>query len=324
MPVKILPFDWLHERRLPLLLRYVPELSKIDGGVYNEANYWTALKLVALEYFAPMYTKIIKKQKWIKKMYYIDLCSGSGLCDLGGGDIILGSPLVIADSAKQNPFDMVYLIDNDSNKIHALENRIDYLKENVPDFAKFNYTPYSEDCNSRIPKIVDEIKENSKNERDFHCLVFIDPYGMEIDWKTIEYVLNIPSDVIITLQSFQIAYRSVGKAKKFPADYKKLCKFMGKDELDLEAIDNPDKLLNAYKQNIRNFKEIAIDVPIKGMRSSAYFYDWLMAVKETKGKSPWISNIEFAKEKIEKLNGSSVKDALDMLKGRQAPLKKWF
>jgi three-Cys-motif partner protein len=331
MGKKVSDFDWL-KKRLNLLLKYLPELSEIEKEVYNDANYWAALKIIALAYFSGRYAQIISNQGWIKKMYYIDLFSGSGLCCLKDGEIILGSPIAVADSTRFTPFDQMYLVEKNSTKSKAIESRLNYLKSEFSEFNKTNYKTLNGDCNDCVQDIIDEIVENSENQKDYHCLVFIDPYGMEIDWSTVESLLNIQSDVIISFQSFLIAYRAVGKARTSNKDRDRLNRFMGR-EIDIDKIDNPVKLLSEYKKNLESHKDITIHCPIKGMKETAFYYDWILTTKRTKSGSPWIKIAIGLKKRIENLDGSKVKKALRQLQGKEASLDffktpdnldKWF
>jgi three-Cys-motif partner protein len=314
MPRRISDFDWL-KKRLEYLLKYVPELSEIEKGIYNDAKHWTALKIIALGYFASTYTTIIKQQPWAKQMYYIDLFAGSGLCKMEN-DIILGSPIAVADAARKHQFSKMFLIEKDSKKAKALDKRFEYLSE-LQEFEGLNYKTYSKDCNKAIPKILEEI-ENNKS----HSLVFIDPYGMEVDWPTTKALLEIRSDIVVTLQSFLFATRALGKARKSEADLETFKRFIGAENFTPNMLDlkEPSELLQIYKENLSPYREIALDVPIRGMKSTSYYYDWIIAVKETAGGSPWIRSAKDARSRIENLDGSKVKQALRIIKGKDRDL----
>ena len=126
------PSEWL-KGRLELLFRY-PELSKISPDIYNKCGVWTPLKIIGVGYFASIYSKIISKQPWVKKWYYIDLFAGSGIHKVSEtGDTILGTCIHAIDSFK-NPPHKVFLVEKDPEKKMALENRLNFLKSNVDKF----------------------------------------------------------------------------------------------------------------------------------------------------------------------------------------------
>jgi len=177
-------FEWLKKKIGPLL-EVELRIKQIDPNVYYETGSWCVTKLIALAYFIDIYTKIIPKMPFFKKMRYIELLSGAGLCKIREtGDLIAGSALISATMCNRQ-FDEYVLVESDKLRAEALEKRMKIV------------TPYicviNNDCNKAINDIISKIDEND------HYLAFIDSEGLEVDWQTIESLLSKQGDLIFNL-----------------------------------------------------------------------------------------------------------------------------
>lgn len=137
---------------------------------------WSQDKLELLAKYLEAYSIIMNKQKekWLTKYYYIYAFAGSIRPRAKDEEnrYIEGSPLRALQIKPQ--FDGYWFIDISSQRIE----RIERLKD---DFCDCNIEVYHGNCNhvlcdQLIPKF------NSSSTRAF---VFLDPYGLSIDWETI-------------------------------------------------------------------------------------------------------------------------------------------
>lgn len=304
-------FDWL-KGRIKYLLKYTGELSEINKGTYNPADYWTALKIIGLAYFASVYVRIISKQ-YFDKMYYIDLFAGSGLCGVpkeNPQDFILGSPIAVTDNVRKTPFNKMFFCDNNPDFATALEGRMEWLKEQE-EYRDTSYHIFQNDCNIAIDEIVEDIQSESKRP---HYLAFVDPYGWNVKWETMEKLLDIPGDIIFTIQTFIMGTRGVGRTKFSLADEKTMNDFFGGDHWK-DWQSRKGGLLEVYlEDNIRPKRKEIIPVTIKAKRKGAYNYDWVFATK--KENPEWLRAIKTFEKRINKFTGDDVKQAIDEIKGR--------
>lgn len=301
---------WLEQQLDRILVNKedIQHLADIQKGTYNPTSPWSPLKSVFLYYVADIYSGIIqsgiRKGYW-KNMYYLDLFAGSGIGQIDGTkDLVLGSPLLLAAQIKkENKFTKMFLVEEKSDRANALEQRMRSIETGE------RFEVFRGDANKQIDKIIDEIKG-----QDYHSLIFIDPYGMEIDWQTMEKILQLRADIIFTFQTLGIN-RGETAFKRF---------FKRPDEAHkiLETLEGDKKLealLELYEEDIRNSRPKGENTIIETVRvksGSAFYYDLIFVTKETKAGSPWMKGIRQGKQQVETNTGKVVNIALDKLKGR--------
>ena len=299
-------FEWLKGKVEPLL-NIEGAIKAIEPDVYYDPGPWCVTKLIALAYFIDIYTKIISKTPYFKKMRYIDLLSGSGLCKIREtGDIVAGSALIAATLCFRQ-FDEYILVELKERSSKALEKRMKILTPNVK--------VINEDCNKVISQIVLNLGKYD------HYLAFVDCEGLEVNWSTIKTLLTKQGDIIINFQSRMIS-RVVGRAKRSIADEKKLNLFYGDDRWKYSR--GFDDLLDLYIKKIKeetNRKRV-LSLPVKGPR--AYRYDLILATRETRGGNPWLKPMEDLSETLNGFSSDFNKKALDILTGRRKTLDDYF
>jgi three-Cys-motif partner protein len=256
------------------------------------------------------------------RFHYVDLFSGSGVGEVedNKNDRIFGSPLIVT----KRDFPEFVFCDENRSYTDALKARIDSLS--VPGL---NYNVYNGDCNSTIEGILPSIEGEKQ-----HSLIFIDPYGMELEWKTFERILNLNADIVFNFMSKSIARGITQKGKVTEAS-----RNFFKNPRVLEEINGSfmpedplgDRLLSQYVQDIKETraqndsikksprKTIVESVRIK-KEDRTFYYDLLFIARETKGGCPWLQTILDAKKEIEKLDSGKVQRVLDVLQGRQSKL----
>jgi len=306
-------YGWLKPR-----VRRLVELAEPHKSIYPETFYetkpWSIIKLLALLRFVDIYTKIIKapkQRKIFKRMYYIDLLAGSGLCRIGPKrDIIAGSALIACKQC-YHPFDKYFLVEKSKQKADALEARIATV---TSDFEVFQC-----DCNDCIKEIMEVIDEGD------HYLAFVDCEGLDVSWSTMESLFDRNGDVLFNFQT-QSIWREPSKVKNrsrgWKATSKRLNWFFGDDKW--KDCEEADELLNCYIEKIRNetTRKIVLPLPVKGSRS--YRYDIILATRVTRGGSPWIKPMEQLQEIMGGYRPGIVKQTLDILMKRQLSLNQVF
>jgi len=126
-------------------------------------------KLVYLRKYLPALNKILRSKVPDSPRYYVDFFSGPGKCIDRHGKICDGSPLI---AIKTNPpFTNFIFVDINENYCNALKRRL----EGIP-----NVDVKKGDCNEVVSEVL-----SMMNTYD-PCFVFLDPFGLELKWKTIE------------------------------------------------------------------------------------------------------------------------------------------
>ncbi len=151
---------------------------------------WSEEKLNLLAKYLLAYSKIMNRQKkrWLRSYHYIDAFAGTGQPKskdedhlIGGffgavaGDedrYIDGSPIkaLLTDP----PFDYYCFIEISPRKIQK-------LLQLLSQFLSRNIRIKEGDCNTILREEI--IPQISSNQRG---LVFLDPYGLEVEWETVQ------------------------------------------------------------------------------------------------------------------------------------------
>lgn len=141
---------------------------------------WTVQKLHIIEEYLKTYTTALKNQK-VKKIY-IDGFAGSGKTELKSGAKDDEHEAITVDGSAllslKYDFDEYYFLEVD-------EGRIALLKENV----KVNYPNkvskvhfITGDCNKELSAVLSKITVYHR------CVMFLDPYALELKWDTLEKI----------------------------------------------------------------------------------------------------------------------------------------
>jgi three-Cys-motif partner protein len=176
----------------------VPEevVMSDDGDALPEVGPWAKEKLERLGKYLAAYTTVMKEQAhWCRGYVYIDAFAGSGRAtvrETGPDDehqvgmelirepeereVIDGSPAVALGI--EHPFTAYRFVERDPERIEALR-RLD---------AEYGVTRniriHEGDCNTALREM---LIDNAKvNWREWRAVVFLDPFGMQVPWATIE------------------------------------------------------------------------------------------------------------------------------------------
>ncbi len=138
---------------------------------------WSEEKLELLEKYlkADLLIMNSQKRKWLKAFHYIDAFAGSGKPKARDEErYIAGSPLRALQC--NPPFDCYWFIERSPWRVERLEE----LKRQFPNL---HIEIRQGDCNEiLLREIVPQITKASRQRG----LVFLDPYGLQVKWQTIE------------------------------------------------------------------------------------------------------------------------------------------
>ena len=139
---------------------------------------WTSQKLAIVEEYLGIYTTALKKQPWWK-LLYIDAFAGTGKIldprDLDGRSFLAGSA-ERALGIRDRPFDELIFVETDPQKCETL--RI-LTKQN----PRRRTRVVNQDANEFLRGI-------QRDWRKWRGVLFLDPFGAQVEWQTIETVAS--------------------------------------------------------------------------------------------------------------------------------------
>lgn len=153
---------------------------KDDGLIIPVVGAQSTEKHYFLQHYINVFTRSMKG-KW--SLHFIDLFAGGGIERLRGSNRLQwGSPMLAVHASK--PFDRLHLCELDREKYAALKVRIG------------RYRPDSQILNGDANEQVENIARAIPARRAL-SLAFLDPYGLQLDFTTLELVTNLKADLII-------------------------------------------------------------------------------------------------------------------------------
>ncbi|MGE3067239.1 MAG: three-Cys-motif partner protein TcmP [Hyphomicrobiaceae bacterium] len=150
---------------------------------------WSAKKLDCVSKYLKAYQTALKNKNF--ELVYIDAFCGNGSQKLKENDdqlSMIGAREFMRGSAQRAvelevPFQRYHFIDKSKQSLAQLQTRLTKLR---PDLAnRMHFHPG--DVNVELPRIVANL--NVKRNR---AVVFADPFGMQLDWETVEAVAACP------------------------------------------------------------------------------------------------------------------------------------
>ena len=245
----------------------------------DEIGPWSEIKLDILHDYAAPYSKILSSYGFHHG--YIDAFSGPGLhLRRGGGDQVLGSPLVALSI--QPPFNEYHFIDLDGEKVKFLQGQVG---------NRGDVTFYTADSNHVMLESVLPRFSYTKRTR---ALCVLDPYKLTLDWKVvcaagaskaIEVFINFP----VMHMNRNCKHENVSRI--LPGELAAMDHFWGDrswhaamfhpsaqtnlfGDKDMDRTENRD-LVNAYCQRLKQlagFGFVADPLAMRNSRNAVVYY----------------------------------------------------
>lgn len=275
----------------------------------DEVGPWSRKKLDLLRNYLIAYTKIMTSEKiksWCKSRHYVDAFAGATYhVDKESYELIEGSPRIALNL--EPGFDTYSFIDMDRRRI---KDTIDPLCDEYPEKSKNIFT-HCGDCNQILTeKILPQFPNKGFcPQRGF---MFLDPYGINLNWSTVEAVAN--SGIFDVLINFSVmgVYRKLGDKLPCDCDRQKINALMGTEDwlkvayaenkqmslLDLPELNKferrrheiAERLVTFYQERLQTcFKHVSRAVIMKNS-SGGPMYALILA-----------SHAELAKKKMEEI-----------------------
>lgn len=159
---------------------------------------WTKIKIEILVEYAAAYLNIMnvyaKRYNW--KLLYFDGFAGSGQIvkitdtDVSGNsdvDVTIGAARRIIEIETPRAFDEYYFVEKAITNFKQLENSTKAA------FPKKTIFTVQDDCNKKLLDLSNFLR-NPKN-KNYRTLAYIDPCGMQVEWRSIECLRGLPMDM---------------------------------------------------------------------------------------------------------------------------------
>jgi len=177
---------------------------------------WTEKKLEAFSKYVWSYLVIMKKYPHWETIYF-DGFVGSGTREKNESSelylqleiteeeerIYKGAAERVLDLEETHSFNYYYFIDKDKESLKKLENKL------CAKFKDKNMVFRSEDANDQLIELSKALKK-----KDYAALILLDPFGMQLDWNSIEQLKETRSDVWILVPTGVIINRLLDKKGK--------------------------------------------------------------------------------------------------------------
>lgn len=154
---------------------------------------WTEEKLARIRKYLSAYTTLLSKQPF--RTAYIDAFAGTGyrqlkqehrpaefmfpeLLETDAQSFLQGSAQIALQT--QPRFSKYFFIEQEENRFNELKK----LKDNYPELAT-DIILVNSDCNAYLQDLC--LNRNWKSNR---AVLFLDPFGMQVEWQTIEAIAS--------------------------------------------------------------------------------------------------------------------------------------
>jgi three-Cys-motif partner protein len=200
---------------------------------------WSLEKLELLRKYLASYLAILGKQPWCEGYEYIDAFAGSGRPKTRDAQrYVDGSPRVAL--SLQPAFTQYHFIEQSYWRVKK-------LTQLIPEFPDRNITIYHGDSNSIIKeKILPQLPWDSRKR----AFAFVDPFGMQMDWQTMERLAEIRTVEIILNFPAMAINRSVRRShpeRLSEARKQRLDRFWGAREWMVDLFEEDQTLFGPEK-----------------------------------------------------------------------------
>ena len=215
-----------------------------DGLHMDSVGSWSADKHHFLKRYIDAFTTSMKDRNW-GSLHYIDLFAGAGIERIRGAGLEWGSPLIAAQT--RLPFARIHVCEKNRKRFEALKERINrYPQPNTPQLIHG-------DANLVVNDILNEIPDDSLT------LAFLDPFGLHLNFETIQQLSARRADLIIFFPDHLDALRNWENVYK------------GKPDSNLDRTLGTNTWLNELSESARdNWAQVLQDIYQRQIRSLTY------------------------------------------------------
>ncbi len=198
-------------------------MSRLGSEGEDIIGRWSEEKLDLLAKYLKAYSVIMNEQKksWLRAYYYIDAFAGSVRPRAKEDEqrYIDGSPLRALQTEPQ--FDGYWFVDVSPRRVERVQRLRAEFPNCVIDVRQGNCNEVL--CNEIIPQI-----PYSSKQRAF---VFLDPYGLQVDWETVRELANTRTcDIFVNFSVMGVTRLLPRDQNPDPEVVEQLSKVMGSTE----------------------------------------------------------------------------------------------
>lgn len=212
---------------------------------------WSRDKLELLGKYLQAYVTIFKNQEWCRGYYYIDAFAGSGKPqDADAQEYIDGSPLV---ALRLDPAFSEYFF------VEISSWRVERLQKLVRTYPNKQIQIFQGDSNKIL---VDEIIPKIRYADFKRGFIFLDPCGMQVEWKTIEKIAETRSLEIFLNFPLMALNRSVLRSRFYELSethIERMNRFWGSDRWIEEIYSEQTNLFGEveWEKSVSKARELA-------------------------------------------------------------------
>ncbi len=176
-------------------------LQEETNGIKDRHSFggaWTLLKLAVLEKYLSAFTVALKNQNF--RLIYIDAFAGTGRCDVkanGNTTIADGSARIALQASP--PFHHCCFVELAPKKLAALQ----ALAKEYPGRS---IEIIQGDANAELRSLCGKF-----DWRNTRAVLFLDPYGMHVEWATLEAIAGTEAIDVWYLFPYSGFYRQAAK-----------------------------------------------------------------------------------------------------------------
>ena len=257
---------------------------------------WTEKKLDAFSKYVWAYLTIMKSFPYWETIYF-DGFAGSGTREKTEKRTELYQQLLITEEQEKtykgaaervlglegSGFNYYYFVDKKEESLNKLKAKLEQKFRN----KKIIYRPG--DANIQIRELAKALKTNK-----YAALVFLDPFGMQIDWKSITELKDTRSDVWILVPTGVIVNRLLDKKGKLKFSNKlesffglpiaeiksyfykeqKIQTLFGEENVIIKVSEPIEKIAKLYAQQMKTIWDYVTEEPLvlKNSNNSPIFH----------------------------------------------------
>lgn len=191
---------------------------------------WTEIKIRVFKKYLYAYMQIMKGKPW--KLIYFDGFAGSGDIQTKQEteEVIEGTARHVLAFKDPRVFDFYYFVEKDLGNAELLQK---IINNDYPSLIHKSKVAGGDDCNKKLIDMANFLR--SPKGKRYKAIAFIDPYGMQVKWFSLESLKGLGVDLwILVPTGIGINRLLKRKEKSNEIWFDALGKFFGLDPQEIE------------------------------------------------------------------------------------------